>query len=103
MSRWYNIKYINMQSNLVMEKVFEHMNEFIKTNEAKEQLKKSFIDFFKYEDYGVVEIDALPKALLTDELWQEIANEVGEELCIIGNRVYTKTKFTEEFKSFTNN
>lgn len=38
--------------------------------------------------------------MLSDEDWQEIADAVGEDLLIIGNRVYTKTKFEEECKSF---
>lgn len=87
--------------NVVIEKVFEQMNEFFKTKECKEQLKKTLIDFFKYEDYGVTAIDAMPKALLTNELWQEVADAVGEELLVVDNLVYTKTKFAEVCKSFT--
>ena len=88
-------------NELVKEQVYKSIIKFLSSDECEKFLTKTIIDFLKYEDYGYFDIDNLLESMLGDESWQEIADAVGEDLLIVGNRVYTRSKFEEESKSFT--
>ncbi len=78
--------------NMVIEAVRELAQEFAKSTEGKQQMKKVVIDYLSDEDNdGYFLADKFLLGLLTKDDWKEIAKAVGEDICV--NRGVVSTKF----------
>ena len=76
---------------LVLDAIRQMAIEWAKTPESKEQAKKVIIDFLQSdEEYGYFLLDELVRSILSKEDWQEIAKEVGEDIIVIGDMVFTR-------------
>ena len=64
--------------------------EYAKSPEGKKSFIDSTVEFFNNGDYGYFMIDDFVKEAITDEDWKEIAEKVGENICVQGNLVYKR-------------
>lgn len=72
---------------------------FLKDEETvKNQIKKGMIDFFK-NDETALNVDSF-KEYLTEEDWQDIANECGKKLFVVGTIVFLEEGISK-FKQYT--
>lgn len=69
--------------NLVIEAARELAQQWAKSTEGKQQMKKVVIDYLGDEDNnGYFLADKFLLGLLTKDDWKEIAQAVGEDICV---------------------
>ena len=79
------------KNEITIESIYKGLNEYLKSAECKNELKKSIIDFLvNDEEFGHMELDNTVKSLLNEQDWKEIAKAVGEDITVVGNLVFTR-------------
>lgn len=86
--------------NLLIEAAIELAQEWAKSTESKQQLKRVVIDYLNDENNdGYFLADKFLLGFLTQDDWKEIAKAVGEDICVNCGVVSTKfARLPEEFE-----